>query len=352
MQLSLPSSSSGALATATPLNLVDIQGCAIRRVSDNSFVILGASLTSPKALYLVTLSDSPDTPAKARLLKSSSSSPIPISTFSLGQTISFPRTHGADQGSLSHAIFVPPHNPSFAAPDRNKPPLIIYIHGGPTSHASAGLSLRAQYFTSRGYAYCFVNHAGSIGYGRKYHQSLNYNWGIKDVEDTVSCIDYLASKGLINPEKVGITGESAGGYTTLNALCTVPDVFASGCSLYGVGNLKSLAADTHKFESHYLFDLLFPSDTPEEERETIYKERSPCCNADKIKKPLVLLQGDADKVVPLQQAREMESVVREKGGDVELIVFAGEGHGFAKKENIKRALEEEEKLWRRTLLDI
>jgi dipeptidyl aminopeptidase/acylaminoacyl peptidase len=328
------------------LGLVDIQHNALRRVSDTKFAALGGSATAPTALYLVDVTK----PSEKVLLRSSSNIALDPSIFSKAQAVACPKTHGKDLKGSSNAIFIPPHNPDFEAPSDSMPPLIVNIHGGPTSHASAGLHLDAQYYTSRGYAYCYVNHSGSTGYGRRYREELNYSWGLKDCEDTISCIEYLSSKGLIDGSKVGITGGSAGGYTTLQAMVTYPKVFAAGCSLFGIGNLKALADDTHKFESHYLFDLLFPDNTPEEEREKIYRDRSPCFHADKIERPLLMLQGDADKVVPLEQATEMERVMKKNGADVKLVVFEGEGHGFNMQENIKRSIEEEESLWKRTLL--
>lgn len=247
-------------------------------------------------------------------------------------------------------MFTPPHNPSFHAPPDSKPPLIVQIHGGPTSNGPPGLSLPAQYWTSRGYAYVHVNYAGSTGYGRAYCESLNYFWGIKDVDDAASCVDYLVSQGLVDGTKVGITGGSAGGYTVLQSLVTYPTLYAAGNSQYGIGNLNLLATGTHKFESHYLFKLMFPEDTPDEERQKIYHDRSPCYHAEKIERPLLLLQGSIDRVVPLDQAIGMEKILKEGGKDVTLVVFEGEGHGFKKQENLKRATEEEEKLWARTLL--
>jgi dipeptidyl aminopeptidase/acylaminoacyl peptidase len=333
-------------ATELPLGLVSISGAAISRVSDTQFAVIGGTKTTPNGLYLVDVTKPPE----KQLLKTSSGVEISPAYLSPTQTITFPRTHGNDLNSNSYAIFVPPYNENFSAPAGAIPPLIIFIHGGPSSHADPGLKLEAQYFTSRGYAYCYVNHAGSTGYGRKYRDALNYYWGIKDCEDTVSCIEYLASRNLINPSKVGITGGSAGGYTVLNGMCMFPTTFAAGNSLFGISNLKTLVSDTHKFESHYLFDLLFPASTPEEERQKIYLERSPCFHAEMIERPLLILQGDEDRVVPMNQAVEMERVLKGKGADVTLVVFEGEGHGFGKEENIKRAIEEEEKLWRRTLL--
>lgn len=330
--------------TEPPLELVDIAWQGLARMSDTEFTVIGSTPISPKGLYVVNITK----PSEKILLKSSSSVDLPPSTFSPLKSISFPRTHGTP--GTSYAVFSPPSNPAFTAPQYQKPPLIVSIHGGPTSDVKPGLDLETQYFTSRGYAYVHVNYTGSIGFGRAYRQALNYNWGIKDIEDTLSCISFLSDQGLIDPTKVGIRGGSAGGYTVLQALATHPKVFAAGCSLYGVGNLDDLASKTHKFESHYLFALLFPQDTTEEERQKIYKERSPCFHSDKIESPLVLLQGDKDQVVPLEQSTDMEKVLRELGKDVKLVIYEGEGHGWKKGDTMKASIEEEQKLWERALV--
>ena len=245
---------------------------------------------------------------------------------------------------------MPPHNPSFGAPAGCLPPLIVNIHGGPSAHVSPALVLEAQYFTSRGYAYTSVNYAGSVGFGRAYRDDLNYSWGIKDVEDTLSCIDYLASQNLIDRARVAIRGGSSGGYTVFQALVCHSDVFAAGCSLYGIGNLKALVESTHKFESHYVLNLLFPTDASDAEKEEIYRARSPCFHVEKIKTPLLLFQGSEDEVVPMQQSIEMDTLLKERGKDVKLIIFEGEGHGFKKEDNLKRRIEEEEAFYARTLI--
>lgn len=329
-----------------PTGLVEIGGCAIQAVSATKFAVIGSTPTDPQGLYLIDITS----PSTKKLLKSSSEVDLPESIFSKAESIAYPRVHGDKIGSTSYAMFIPPLNPLFSAPEGSKPPLIVNLHGGPTAHVGPGLSRKAQYFTSRGYAYCHVNYAGSTGYGREYRELLDYNWGIRDCEDTVSCIEYLSKQGLIDREKVGITGGSAGGYTTLQGMVTFPKSFTAGCSLYGIGNLKALGEFTHKFESHYLFALLFPEGTPEAEQEKIYLERSPCFHTEKIQRPLLLLQGSIDKVVPPEQSKEMEKILKQEGRDVKLVIFDGEGHGFRVAENIKRALEEEEALWKRTLL--
>jgi dipeptidyl aminopeptidase/acylaminoacyl peptidase len=327
-----------------PLELVFVEFSGVARVSDTEFAVIGSTAKTPPALYLINITK----PTEKKLLKSSASIPLLLDIFSPARSISFPRTHGTS--GTAYAIFAPPANPDFQGVQKNKPPLIVSMHGGPTSHVSPTLDLEAQYFTSRGYAYVHVNHTGSTGFGRAYREALNYNWGVKDIEDVLSCIDYLADQGLIDRSRVGIRGGSAGGYAVLQSLVSYPKIFAAGCSLYGIGNLKELGAKTHKFESHYLWDLIFPSDTSEDEKERIMKARSPCFHADKIESPLVLLQGDKDNVVPMGQAIEMEKILREAGKDVKLVIYEGEGHGWQGGKAIKSSIEEEEALWRRTLV--
>jgi dipeptidyl aminopeptidase/acylaminoacyl peptidase len=268
-------------AIELPLGIVKIPNISIRRISDTQFVVLGSTYTAPEALYIVDVTK----PAEKTLLKSSSSIPVPTSMYSIAKLLTFPRTKGKETGGVAHAIFNPPHNPAYAPTPGTKPPVIIWCHGGPTGHDAPGLELKTQYWTSRGYAYVHVNYSGSTGYGREYRNALNYSWGIKDVNDSASCLAYLSEQGLVDGTKAGIVGGSAGGYTVLNSLCVFPKLWAAGNSMYGIGNLKNLVALTHKFESHYLFDLMFPEGTPEEERTRIYEERSPCLHAEKIESP-------------------------------------------------------------------
>jgi dipeptidyl aminopeptidase/acylaminoacyl peptidase len=333
-------------AVELPLGLVDIPMNSIRRISNTKFVVLGSEYISPSALYLVDITK----PSEKTLLKSSTSIPLPPSIYSIAKHLTFPRSQGKSAGGVAHAIFNPPHNPSYTPIPGTKPPVIVSIHGGPTGHDAPGLDLKTQYWTSRGYAYVHVNYVGSTGYGRKYRDALNYSWGVKDVDDSASCVNYLAENGLVDGSKVGIVGGSAGGYTVLQSLIHFPKLWAGGNSLYGIGNLRSLVVDTHKFESHYLFALMFPEGTPTDEQERIYSERSPCLHADKIESPLLLLQGSEDKVVPISQAEEMAKVLKEGGRDVKLVVFDGEGHGFRMQKSVKASFLEEEALWRRTLL--
>lgn len=195
-----------------------------------------------------------------------------------------------------------------------------------------------------------VNHAGSTGYGRAYRELLDGEWGVADVADAASCVRFLISKSLIDSTRVGIVGESAGGYAVLQAAYIYPDLWAGGISLYGISNLQGFAETTHKFESHYLFGLVLQKGMTPTEVEAVYKDRSACYHAEKIKAPLLLLQGSVDTVVPEVQARQIEDIMHQLGKTIEVVVFEGEGHGWHKKETIRESLELQTQFWAKTLV--
>jgi len=239
-------------------------------------------------------------------------------------------------GATTHAVFYPPTNPHVAGPAGDAPPLIVMSHGGPTSAARPQLSLGVQYWTSRGFAVVDVDYRGSTGYGRAYRQALAGQWGIVDVDDCVAVATHLAETGRVDGERLAIRGGSAGGFTTLCALA-FHDSFAAGASLYGVADLEALARDTHKFESRYLDSLVGPYPA---ERER-YVERSPIHHVDRLDRPVIVLQGLEDEVVPPAQSEMIVDALRAKGVPVAYLAFEGEQHGFRQAPNIRRALEAE-----------
>ncbi|KAL2809427.1 Alpha/Beta hydrolase protein [Aspergillus granulosus] len=337
------------------LPLVDIQKNALAVLSPTSFAVIGSTRTTPQALYRVDITNKPS----LTLLHNTTTLSVDPALISPAQHITFPRAHStastfSSQGiTHAHAIFNPPTNPSYDAPLNTLPPLLLWMHGGPTTHVTPALSLTVQYWTSRGYAYVSVNHVGSTGYGRAYRSALDGQWGVEDIADAASCVSYLSSSGLIDGSKVGIIGESAGGYAVLQALTNDPSLWTAGVSLYGISNLSGFASITHKFESRYIIGLVLGpggEEWSEEKREAVYRERSAVYFAEKVNAPLLLLQGDQDTIVPVGQAVQMKHVLKEQGKGVEMVLFEGEGHGWHKSETIRRSLQVTEEFWRRTLL--
>jgi dipeptidyl aminopeptidase/acylaminoacyl peptidase len=241
-----------------------------------------------------------------------------------------------DNGRTAHAFFYPPKHPDFAAPAGEKPPLVVKVHGGPTNHSKAELSLAVQYWTSRGFAFLDVNHGGSSGFGRRYRERLDGKWGIVDVGDVVAAVKYLAAQGRIDPDRCAIRGGSAGGFTVLAALA-FHDVFKAGANYYGVSDLVALAEETHKFESRDLDRLV----APWPEGRAVYDERSPIHHLEGFRAPLIVFQGSEDKVVPPSQSRAIVAALKSKRIPVAYIEFEGEQHGFRRAENIVRSLEAE-----------
>jgi dipeptidyl aminopeptidase/acylaminoacyl peptidase len=211
------------------------------------------------------------------------------------------------------------------------PPLLVYVHGGPTSQRTAGYYGEVQFFTTRGYAVLQVNHRGSTGYGKAYMDMHKGNWGVYDVIDSVSGVNYLVDNGLVDGEKVIIMGGSAGGFTVLQSLIDYPQFYKAGVCSYGVSNQFGLAMDTHKFEARYTDWLL--GALPESA--DTYRERSPIFHAQKIEDPMIVFQGTDDPVVPQNQSDDIVASLRRRGIPHEYHLFEGEGHGWRKPETIE-----------------
>ncbi|MGC1307072.1 MAG: S9 family peptidase [Phormidesmis sp.] len=265
-------------------------------------------------------------------IRQSSSLEIDPGYLSEPEVISFPTTGGFN----AYGIYYRPQNKDYEAPVVERPPLLVKTHGGPTAAASSAFNPVIQYWTSRGFAVLDVNYGGSTGYGRAYRNRLIGKWGVVDVDDVVNGAQYLVEQGKADGDRLTIDGGSAGGYTTLAAL-TFRDVFKAGASYYGVSDMASLAAETHKFESRYLDSLVGPYP----EKKEIYEARSPIHAVDQLSCPIIFLQGSEDKIVLPNQAEAMVKALKEKGIPVAYLLFEGEQHGFRQAENIKRALDAE-----------
>jgi dipeptidyl aminopeptidase/acylaminoacyl peptidase len=239
-------------------------------------------------------------------------------------------------GETAHAFLYRPTHPRERGPADERPPLLLKGHGGPTGAATPALQLGIQYWTSRGFAVLDVNYRGSTGYGRAYRDRLRGQWGVVDVTDCVDAARFAAREGLVDPQRLAISGGSAGGYTVLCAL-TFHRVFGAGASHYGIADLEALARDTHKFEARYLDRLVGPYP----ERRDLYVARSPIHAADRLSCPVIFFQGLEDRVVPPSQAEAMVAALARRGIRHAYVPFPGEGHGFRRAENQRTALEGE-----------
>ncbi|KAL6861819.1 hypothetical protein ACP4OV_017519 [Aristida adscensionis] len=297
--------------------------------ADDYFYVEGASANIPLSIAKVRLNESKTKVIDFPVVWSASSAVGQFKPFfSTPEIVEFATSV---PGQKAYAYFYPPSNPNFKGLPDEKPPLLVKTHGGPTAETRAVLDLSVQYWTSRGWAYVDVNYGGSTGYGREYRERLLEKWGIVDVDDCCTCARFLVESGKVDGQRLCITGRSAGGYTTLAALA-FRDTFKAGASLYGVGDLTLLRAETHKFESHYIDNLVG--------NEKAYYERSPINYVDQFTCPVILFQGLEDKVVPPDQARKIYKALKEKGLPVALVEYEGEQHGFRKAENIKFTLEQ------------
>ena len=241
------------------------------------------------------------------------------------------------QQETAHGFFYAPRNSQAKLPANERPPLVIFTHGGPTSACFPVLDNRIQFWTQRGFAVADLNYRGSVGFGRAYRQRMQSNWGVTDVEDVLAAIDHLAKHELIDPDRVFIRGQSAGGFTTLNSLVRASGRFRAGASLYGVSDPLQLRAVTHKFEGDYI-DWLIGDPHSQPER---YQQRSPLEQARAITTPVIFFQGMQDAVVLPAQTEQMVEALQGQGVPVQYVSFDQERHGFRQAKNLQTVLEKE-----------
>lgn len=236
----------------------------------------------------------------------------------------------------SHGFF---YSPVATGP---RPPLVIFLHGGPTSASYPVFDPRIAFWTLRGYAVLDLNYRGSSGYGRAYRLRLAGQWGELEVEDIRAAIEALAAEGRIDPLRVFVRGGSAGGFSALRALVELPQL-RGGASLYGVSDPQALRRLTHKFEADYLDWLI---GDPEQDTQR-YRDRTPLLQAERIRAPVIFFQGALDAVVVPSQTESMVEALRQRGLPVEYHLFAEERHGFRQAANLAEALSAEHAFYQR-----
>ncbi len=218
------------------------------------------------------------------------------------------------------------------------PPLLVWVHGGPTGQNQVVFNPRVAFFCDRGFNVLQVDYRGSTGWGRAYTQALRGRWGQLDVDDTAAGMAVAGERGWGDPRRMVPIGSSGGGLTVVLLLARHPELCAAGVELYGVADLFDLDETTHRFEAHYLQSIVGP--LPEAAGR--YRDGSPITAAARVTVPLLVLQGSADRVVPRVQSDALVACIRDAGGSVEYHVYEGEGHGW----NTPEVVEDElERIW-------
>lgn len=310
--------------TGRPLSLTADGHVSVDAVSGSRVLLTGSSSTAATGLWCVDV----DSDEVTTVAGGAPADPVwmPAAT---------PIVVDGPDGPV-HAFAYPPANPHETAPTGEKPPYIVFVHGGPTAHVTGAASAGIAFWTSRGVGVLDVNYGGSTAYGRAYRERLDGRWGVADVDDVIAAARGLADAGLADPARIAIRGSSAGGWTVLCALVR-GGTFSAGISRYGVTDLRMLAEHSHDFEAHYIEGLVGPLP----EATDVYTERSPLTHVDRIDVPVLLMQGEDDPVVPPAQSEAIRDALEARGVDHEYVLYPGEGHGFRAAETIVDALERE-----------
>jgi dipeptidyl aminopeptidase/acylaminoacyl peptidase len=225
-------------------------------------------------------------------------------------------------------ILYKPHQATAA----HKAPALVWVHGGPGGQTRKGYSAQIQYLVNHGYVVLGINNRGSSGYGKSFFTADDQKHGREPLWDCVEAKKYLSSLPYVDAQRIGIIGGSYGGYMVLAALAYQPDVFDAGVDIFGVSNwLRTLQNTPPWWES--MKQALFKELGDPVKDEQMLREISPVFHADKITKPLLVLQGANDPRVLKAESDDIVAAVKKKGVPVEYIVFEDEGHGFTKKKN-------------------
>jgi dipeptidyl aminopeptidase/acylaminoacyl peptidase len=312
--------------TGRELDLPYVDFSHLTKVDARHIAAVAGASTSPLSIVSIDVAT-----AQVATLRTAGKFPLQADAVSVAVPIDFPSAHGR----TAHAFYYAPTNPRYRAP-AGPPPLLAFVHGGPTAQVSPALRSGVQYWTSRGFAVADVNYGGSSGYGRAYRRTLNGNWGVVDAEDVIAAVRFLIETKRADPKRTAISGGSAGGYTVLVCLST-SDVFRAGADYFGVSDMTALARDTHKFESRYLDSLIGPLPSAQ----AVYDSRSPLNHLDGFKVPLLVLQGADDPVVPPNQSQRIVAALRARHVPVAYVLYPGESHGFRKPVNIINSLQAE-----------
>jgi dipeptidyl aminopeptidase/acylaminoacyl peptidase len=213
-------------------------------------------------------------------------------------------------------------------------PALIVPHGGPWVRDEWGYNAVAQFFANRGYAVLMPNFRGSTGYGKKFLNAGNGEWGTKMQDDLTWGVKYLVDEGIGDPKRIGILGGSYGGYAVLAGVAFTPDLYRAAVDIVGPSNLLTLLAAIPPYWEagrKIMYARMADPDTPDGKK--WMEDRSPLHSADKIKTPLMVVQGANDPRVNRREAEQIVIALRDRGFPVEYLCAPDEGHGFARPVN-------------------
>lgn len=216
-------------------------------------------------------------------------------------------------------------------PSKNLPTILL-VHGGPWVRDTWGFNPQAQWLANRGYAVLMINYRGSSGYGKTFLNAGDREWGGKMQNDLLDGVNWIVKEGIADKKKIAIMGRSYGGYAVLAGLAFTPDIFAAGIDIVGPSNiislLKSIPPDLAPMRADYFRRV----GDPEKDSEFL-KSRSPLFSVDRVKAPLLVIQGANDPRVKKTESEQMVEALRKANKPVNYFVYSGEGHYFLRPEN-------------------
>ncbi|WP_461637797.1 alpha/beta hydrolase family protein [Labilibaculum euxinus] len=312
------------LATNEEVKLPEIKGGDIKSVGltkdENRVRLVAGTSVSPNNIYVFELGDT-----EAKKLTETLNPEIDPANLVEAKVIRYESFDGVQIPAIYY-------QPKIAATDR-KVPAMVWVHGGPGGQSRVSYFSLIQFMVNHGYAVLAVNNRGSSGYGKKFYAMDDKKHGDEDLKDCIWGKKFLASTGVVDESKIGIIGGSYGGYMTMAALTFAPEEFEVGVNIFGVTNwlrtLKSIPPYWESFRNALYAEIGDPTTI---DSVALYN-KSPLFFADKVTKPLMVLQGANDVRVLKAESDEIVEAVKKNGVPVEYIVFDDEGHGFRKKEN-------------------
>ena len=310
-------------ATGKPVPLPSIPNGGVSGIvfarSESKIALYLNGDRSPNDLYVVQIGG-----GEAKRLTSSLNTEIDAADLVNSEVVRFK----ARDGMAIPNILYKPHQ----ATSTNKAPALVWVHGGPGGQTTSAYSSVIQYLVNNGYVVLGINNRGSSGYGKTFFAADDRKHGREPLWDCVDAKKYLASLPYVDSNRIGIIGGSYGGYMVLAALAFQPDVFDVGVDLFGVSNwVRTLESIPAWWEAQR--KALYAEIGDLKTDAQMLRDVSPVFHADKIRKPLLVLQGANDPRVIKPESDDIVTAVKKNGVPVEYVVFADEGHGFTKKKN-------------------